>query len=258
MNPIERLKQSSNITEKIYVSYNDRIGLDFTSKGSQTRWYKNGLFIKLDYLGYEGLSEELVSKLLDFSNVNHVRYTICEIYEDNKFIGSGCYSENFLQEGEQLHTFASILKRYNKNYASFTYYEVFESMYDATHLDVRKYLDQCLCVDDIVKNEDRHFNNLAVIKCIDNTFKPSPIFDNGLSCLSDTFTFPYNVSLEDNLDNVYAKPFYVNFKVQLKLVNNIIKINKNAFLNNIDKIRYGRAYNVVLNGLDELEGLAWE
>lgn len=66
MNPIERLKQSSNITEKIYVSYKDRIGLDSTSKGSQTRWYKNGLFIKLDYLGYEDLSEELVSKLLDF------------------------------------------------------------------------------------------------------------------------------------------------------------------------------------------------
>ena len=156
--------------KKIFVSKKDRMQLDTSSKGSQIRWYKDNIFIKLDCLGYEGISEELVSKLLDYSNVEHVQYEVCEIYEDNKFIGNGCYSFNFLNEDEQVFTFASILKKYSRDYATFNYDEVFEAMYDATGFDVRIYLDHCICIDAIVKNEDRHFNNLAIIRYSNGKF----------------------------------------------------------------------------------------
>lgn len=113
-----------------------------SSKGSQLRWRKNDLFIKKDSLGYEGFAEELVSLLLNCTNIPHVEYKQCDILED----------------GELLVPFGSILKKYSSNY-----------------------LDTCICLDAIIRNEDRHFNNFALI--LDRF---APLFDHGLSLLSDT------------------------------------------------------------------------
>lgn len=61
----------------------------------------------------------------------------------------------------------------------------------------------------------------------------------------------------ENLANVYAKPFYTSFERQLKLVHDVIKIDKLKFLNSINKKRYGRAFDVLIYGLETMEGLAW-
>lgn len=242
---------------RIDVSYKDRIMLGTSSKGSQIRWLEpNGIFVKLNSFGYEGISEELVSCLLDYSDVEHVKYQACKIYEDNHYIGDGCFSNSFLQKGEELFTFAKLLKRYSNKYLSFTYDEVFEAMYDIVKFDIRPYVDQCICVDAIVKNEDRHFNNFAVIYK-EGTFKVAPLFDHGLSCLSDTYSFPFNISIEENLKRVYAKPFYTSFHRQVHLVRDKIRIDKEAFLRSISREKYGGAFEVISYGLKEMEGLAW-
>ena len=40
-----------------------------SSKGNQLKWENNGIWYKSDFTGYEGLSEYVISHLLDFSNL---------------------------------------------------------------------------------------------------------------------------------------------------------------------------------------------
>ena len=67
-----------------------------SSKGTQPKYFENGYWYKKDSCGYEGLAEELVSKVLSCSNVkDYVEYEQCII--DGR---SGCRSKNFLKENE--------------------------------------------------------------------------------------------------------------------------------------------------------------
>lgn len=44
----------------------------FSSKGNQFKWFEDDFWYKADYLGYEALSEFLISRLLQKSNVNAI------------------------------------------------------------------------------------------------------------------------------------------------------------------------------------------
>ena len=44
-------------------------GVGYTSKGDQRKWKVDELWYKADYLGYEGLSEVLISRLLGKSSL---------------------------------------------------------------------------------------------------------------------------------------------------------------------------------------------
>lgn len=66
-------------------------------------WYKQNL------KGYEGKSEELVSRLLDYTNIDdYVKYEECIINGV-----PGCRSKNFLRDGESLVT---LTRLYNLTY----------------------------------------------------------------------------------------------------------------------------------------------
>ena len=60
-----------------------------SSKGNQLKWFQGKLWYKADYLGYEALSEFVVSELLDKTNVqNFVKYRLVRIqYHQQEFIG---------------------------------------------------------------------------------------------------------------------------------------------------------------------------
>lgn len=72
-------------------------------------------------------------------------------------------------------------------------------------------------VDAFFLNEDRHTNNIAVLyDDTDETYSLCPLFDNGLSLLSDTsLDFPLERPLEDCLQAIEAKPFSRHFDDQL-------------------------------------------
>lgn len=72
-------------------------------------------------------------------------------------------------------------------------------------------------VDAFFLNEDRHTNNIAVLyDDTDETYSLCPLFDNGLSLLSDTsLDFPLERPLEDCLQAIEAKPFSRPFDDQL-------------------------------------------
>lgn len=64
-------------------------------------------------------------------------------------------------------------------------------------------------------NEDRHTNNLAVIRDdVTKKFRLCPLFDHGLSLLSDTGDYPLEYDVYDCIKRVKAKPFCTDFDEQ--------------------------------------------
>ena len=63
-------------------------------------------------MGYESLSEVIVSQFLCYSNVsNYVRYQPVQIeYHENTYMG--CKSRNFLKENEELITIEHLFRQY--------------------------------------------------------------------------------------------------------------------------------------------------
>ncbi len=51
---------------KIVELFEDNVKLfnRHSSKGNQLKWEKDGIWYKADYMGYEGLSEYIISQLL--------------------------------------------------------------------------------------------------------------------------------------------------------------------------------------------------
>lgn len=74
-----------------------------TSKGDQLKWKIDDRWYKADYMGYEGLSEVLVSDLLQKSTCpfSFVEYEVAVI-EYNGKIFQGCSSLDFLKANQVL------------------------------------------------------------------------------------------------------------------------------------------------------------
>lgn len=84
-----------------------------SSKGNQLKWKKDDIWYKADSIGYEGFSEYICSKLLEFSNLGKEEFVIYDTeelcYKNQRYFG--CSSRNFLNEGEQLITLERLYKQ---------------------------------------------------------------------------------------------------------------------------------------------------
>lgn len=244
----------------IEVSPKDRIFGQVSSKGNQIKWYKDGYYIKCNtWKWYEDISEVLVSYLCSFTDIkNYVEYHPCKIVEGVN-VYYGCYSEGFLMDGEQDIHFARILKSKGIDMEDATFDVVRDTVSDCVGFDVKDYMGRCFCIDAITSNEDRHLNNLSVIKTHEG-YRESPVYDNGLACLSDVFSYPFSNSIEENLRRVYARPFNTDFLRQIG-ANMItpICLNVNEFLNSVkpETKEEIRALEVIKEGLRRSEGIAW-
>lgn len=200
-----------------------------SSKGNQLKWCHNGKWYKADYMGYEGLAEVLISRLLEKSNIkNFVHYEMAEIFYKNCFY-KGCYSENFLLENEYLITLERLFRQYTgmnltqelakrRDITAKIRYLV-DNVCEITKLqDFGTYLTILLEMDAMFCNEDRHMNNIAVIlnDCT-GEFRLCPYFDNGLALFADTRTdFGLDKSVMECLERIEAKPFSRNFDEQME------------------------------------------
>lgn len=201
-----------------------------TSKGNQPKWNIGDNWYKADHMGYEALSEYIVSYLLEKSNVeDFVKYEIVKIKYDNKE-AMGCVSDNFRKKEEMLIPIEKLHRQYfgvgladtiakNKSVEEKIRYTV-DFIEQVTGLkDIGKYFSVMISIDAFFLNEDRHTNNIAVIRD-ENTkeFRLAPIFDNGLSLLSDLNDYPLSADVYENIDKVQAKPFDISFDRQLDAV----------------------------------------
>lgn len=248
--------------EVIYLSSKERLNCSGTFKGNQLKWYSNGKFVKLNtWKWYEDISEVLVSYFLKFTNIDYfVKYYPCKIYEDNSFLGLGCYSYNFLNEDEQDITFYRLAKSAGYDISTWSFDDTRDIISDIIGFDIKGYLSKCLCLDAITYNEDRHFNNLSVIRT-KNGYRESPIYDNGLSCLSDIFSYPLDEDINSLVKKVYAKPFNTSFKSQI--TSNMLTpicLDVDSFLDSVEPVTFEeiRALEVIKLGIKNMEGLAWE
>lgn len=199
-----------------------------SSKGNQQKWLVNNNWYKADYMGYEALSEVVISKLLERSNVeNFVKYNITKIQFDNK-IFTGCYSENFKKKDDNIITLERLSKSWlansmakeivkysdTKDRIKFTV----DFIEKVTGLnDVGKYITTMLELDAFFLNEDRHTNNIAfILNDKTNSYSFCPFYDFGLSLLSDTMSdYPLDIDIYNAMNKIKAKPFSTNFDEQL-------------------------------------------
>lgn len=198
-----------------------------SSKGNQLKSKFNGYWYKADHMGYEGLSEVIVSRLLNYSNIkNYVVYEPAKI-EYKGIVYKGCKSLDFLQEGEELVTIDHLFRQYtglnltselaNINTIRERLEFFVQVIQNFTGLkDFGKYMSLILELDAFFLNEDRHMNNIAV-KYNPKTkeYHLCDIFDNGLALFSDTSTdFIQGISIAECASRIQAKPFARNFDEQ--------------------------------------------
>ena len=203
-----------------------------SSAGTQPKYYEDGYWYKTNNNGYEGLAEYLVSLVLSCSDAKeYVMYEKCTI--NGK---SGCRSKNFLREDETFISFQRLYDMYNGGNLSeaimlkdsvedridFTV----QFIKDITGYDCYSYLSSILTLDYLTLNTDRHFHNLGLIgNGKTGEFRAAPIFDNGDSLLSNYEKFPADLSIEENIENVYSQPFSSNPGMQAKILGFGLKIN---------------------------------
>lgn len=198
-----------------------------SSKGDQPKWKKGTKWYKADHMGYESLSEVLISHLLKKSNVlDFVHYDPILIQYQNKEI-NGCMSKNFLTKDEMLITFERLHRIHQGKGLSAVLGEMpdveeriqytVEFLENTTGIqNVGAYLTMLLELDAFFLNEDRHTNNLAVIRNMKTeNFRLCPVFDNGLSLLSDLNDYPLEKDIYLCVQSVYAKPFSTDFEKQV-------------------------------------------
>lgn len=215
----------------------DRINLDaitqepiqgHTSKGDQPKWQVDGKWYKADHMGYEALAEVLTSRLLKKSNApNFVEYEPVLIQYQGEEV-PGCVSRSFQGKDEMLVPFERLHRAYKGRGLAAALggmtdpserirYTV-DFIEQTTGLtDVGAYLTLSLELDSFFLNEDRHTNNLAVIRNEKTKeFRLCPIFDNGLSLLSDLNDYPLEKDMYDCISSVRAKPFDLDFDTQVE------------------------------------------
>ena len=198
-----------------------------SSKGNQPKWENNGLWYKADYLGYEGLAEVLISRLLERSNVqDFVRYDPVQIqYESNSV--AGCRSRNFRGPDEILIPIERLYRAYyGRGLAqSVARMEPGEKIRHTVQFlesitglkNIGEWLTMMLELDCVFLNEDRHTNNIAVIRNEKTgVYRLCPFYDNGLSLLSDVNDYPFEKDIYQLISKVEAKPFDRSFDVQVE------------------------------------------
>lgn len=134
-------------------------------------------------MGYESIFEALVSEFLSFlDSVEYIGYHL-ELIEKNGKSVECCKSKVYNKDNESFISVGKYLKFTAIRKTLLDY--IVACVYKSTGVDIRGYLIILAYIDSLILNEDRHFYNICLIEK-DEEYRVAPIFDNGLSLLSDT------------------------------------------------------------------------
>lgn len=210
---------------------NEKIA-ETSSKGNQEKWFdaKTNRWFKLDQFGYEALSETVISKLLERSNIEtdfpfrFVRYDMERLNVHGRD-RNGCSSENFLKTGQSIVTLSHLFRQEHHQPLAELIGKLpsdkkrIEWLANRTAeltglTDFPKYLSLLFEVDALFLNEDRHLNNIAVL-VKNGRFDYCPIFDNGAALLSNTQIYQMDIDPTAHIKTVRARPFNTTFNRQV-------------------------------------------
>ena len=175
-----------------------------SSKGDQSKWLVKEKWIKQNTRGYEDIAEYVASLILKASTLDpsqYVLYEPCEIQFGNGQVTKGCYSLDFRGTEQQE---ISLERLFEKHFESTSdilentklstkekIVQIVEKVQLFTGLDIMLPLTRMLAFDALILNEDRHTNNLLFLYNHNlDKWKLAPIFDHGLSLLSDVKDYP--------------------------------------------------------------------
>lgn len=241
--------------------------------GCQEKYYIDGFVYKEDRLGYESISEALISELESYIlGLNFVDYEL-ELL-DGKYC---CKSKNMLKSGEKLISLHKILVSkdgsddYLEKYIGLDLKKyVIDGIGSITGLDIEDYLAQIIYLDCITLNGDRHLDNISLIKSKEG-YSPSPIYDNGLGLMADMSLFSRDCKYMKCIRDVQSKPFSTNFYIQRKMFSlEPLVIDVDKFYNKIELVEkykseaipfkadcYDRALKILLKRLRDLKDDVW-
>lgn len=252
--------------ERVHIPADAIRIISTSSKGDQCKWRVGDKWVKQNTRGYEGQAEVLASLVLACSTLqekDYVTYDLCEIILPDGEQSIGCYSHDFrgkLQEVtlERLFeaNFTSTDPILNDKSLSTTekFEQIMQQVETFTGLDVRMEVARILAFDALILNEDRHTNNILFLyNPLEKTWQLAPIFDNGLSLLSDEKDYPPGKPLTILKRKVKAKPFNSSFSKQLALYTGPAFIDKTKLLQVLDAslVDFGRAKQVLLSQLND-------
>lgn len=237
-------------TEKISNEY--IVAQQGTSEGTQVKYKQGNYWYKKDNRGHEGLVEYLVSNFLKYTDLESEDFVM---YEYGTINGqSGCRSRNFLKNNEELVTLYRLyFNEYGKDLSQvINAMDEMEERIDyvvrfvqkSCGIDIFKYLGRILTVDMIILNEDRHLNNLALI-FDGNSFKPSPIFDNGLSLLTGNQSVNWNFPVSENVKRVIARPFSGSHERMVEYLGKGLEVDAKKALEWLDTQEWSRERDVL-------------
>lgn len=201
-----------------------------SSKGNQLKFRRNGIWYKADYLGYEGLAEYVISKLMKYSDLSDDEFVEYDLEEltYNSQVFNGCKSKDFTGDWQLITLERLFLQLYGRGLNNIIYSVsdhterlkvMVEQVERVTGIeDFGRYIGKVLAVDALFLNEDRHTHNIAVMVDGNGNYKVSPIFDNGAGLLSDTrFEYPLGQDCISLIDKVRPKTFGDSFSEQLEI-----------------------------------------
>lgn len=209
-----------------------------SSKGNQEKWFdkETNKWYKLDQFGYEALTETIISKLLEKSNIesdtpfSFARYEMERLNVHGRD-RTGCSSENFLNDGQSIITLSHLFSRQlgtslkDKLERLSSDKKRIEYLADATaeYTGLKEfpgYLTLLFEIDALFLNDDRHLNNIAVIE-EKGKFSYCPIFDNGAGLLSNIQFSPMDIAPQSLIKDLLARPFNTSFTRQMNTARNL-------------------------------------
>ena len=253
--------------ETIHIPANAVSIVSTSSKGDQSKWLIKEKWIKQNTRGYEDIAEYVASLILKSSTLDpseYVLYEPCKIQFENGQVAKGCYSFDFRGTEQQEVSLERLFETHFESTSDILentklstkekIEQVVEKVQLFTKLDIMLPLTRMLAFDSLILNEDRHTNNLLFLYNFKlNTWKLAPLFDHGLSLLSDVKDYPLGIDIDILKRKVKAKPFNTNFKKQLALYEGppFIHVEKLKKLLEGSPYDLGRAYNVIQMQLND-------
>lgn len=251
------------------------------SKGNQLKILVDGKWYKGDYLGYEGASEYLASEVLKQSNVSDfVSYNLANFnYKQKSFIGCVSSAIQNTYPNTNVVTLNNLFlratgKTIERQTMGKNILEKIEYIVNTTEritgiTGFGQYLSALFEFDAFILNEDRHYDNITVLKKKgSSSYMLCPIFDNGAGFLSDIRNdYPLSDPITREIESVKAKPITKDFVKQVEAVEHLygthFRLNRhftfnlsNAF-NNIENV-YGDKIKTRMEKVIEIQEKKWD
>ena len=205
-----------------------------SSKGNQLKFQRGERWYKTDYLGYEGLAEVVISKLLRYSNLDPALFVDYEPEQIayNGRIFNGCSSRDFRCDW-QLITLERLFEQARgagvnrlmytmENHADRLRFLVEETERLTGLRGFGAYMSRMLAIDTFFLNEDRHSHNIAVLTNARGEFRPAPLFDHAASLLSDTtLDYPLGQDPLELIGKARPKTFCEDFDEQAEIASSL-------------------------------------